>query len=389
MTARIFAIGIVAQLALLPTSQAFAQAAWQPNAGVARSYLKSSVAPSAKAVIRVTNSSALMGALSKAKGGDVIGLAPGNYSLELANKSFSGVVTITSANPAKPANFTWVKLQKVSNLTFARLEMSRSAEPGENLEGASVVKVTGGTNVTFDSVYVHGSMDDNARNDIVGFSINWTDKTRVINSEFTQLGRGGVFGGVTNAIIANNRVHGVRSDGFDFNAAQNVLIDGNIITNFQRIPKDHPDGIQFWTNRTPRPSIDIVIRNNQIIQGEGYGSQGIFMRDEGLTMPYERIKIENNLIVGSNMANGIYVDNGIDITVVNNTVLGSREVSNPVWIKLKNVKNHKLEGNIAEVGGNKSPGGAKINKDVLKGERFKALKAEDVVVPGIGFQLKD
>ena len=130
-----------------------------------------------------------------------------------------------------------------------------------------------------------------------------------------------------------------------------------------------------------------MIRNNQIIQGVGFGSQGIFMRDEGLTMPFERVTIENNLVVGSNMANGIYVDNGIDVRVLNNTVLGSREVSNPVWIKLKNVRNSKLEGNVAEVGGNKTPGGAKIDKSLLKGDRFKTIKAEEVVVPGIGFQL--
>jgi hypothetical protein len=376
---------IATSAAALAATSGFAQA-WQPQSGAVRSYLDR---PAPKITVRVANNAGLMGALMRAKGGDVLALAPGDYSLELSEKSFPGVVTITSANPAKPANFTWIKLTKVSNLTFTRLELSREAKPGENLEATAVAKVKQGSNVTFDAVYIHGSLDDNARNDIVGLTIDWTDKTRVINSEFTQLGRAGVFGGVSNAIVANNKVHGVRSDGFDFNAAQNVLIEGNIITNFQRIPKDHPDGIQFWTARTPRPSTDIVIRNNQVIQGEGYGSQGIFMRDEGLNMPYERVTIENNLVVGSNMANGIYVDGGIDIKVLNNTVLGSREVSNPVWIKLKNVKNHRLEGNVAEVGGNKSPGGARINKDFLKGERFKALKAEDVVVPGIGFQLKD
>ncbi|MGE3747321.1 MAG: right-handed parallel beta-helix repeat-containing protein [Sphingomonadaceae bacterium] len=385
MKARNIAVSLAACLAILPASQAFAQASWRPQTGAVPSYIKPIPAP--KAAIQVASKAGLMSALAKAKGGEVISLAPGNYSLELANKSFGKLVTITSASPIRPANISWIKLDKVSNLAFVRLEMSRNAAPGEHLEATSVAKVSGGSNVVFDSVFVHGSLNDNARDDMVGLSINWTDRTQVINSEFTQLGRAGIFGGVSNAVVANNKVHGIRSDGFNFNAAEHVLVDGNIITNFQRIPKDHPDGIQFWTNRTPRASKDIVIRNNQIIQGVGFGSQGIFMRDEGLTMPFERVTIENNLVVGSNMANGIYVDNGIDIRVLNNTVLGSREVSNPVWIKLKNVKNATLEGNVAEVGGNKTPGSAKIDKSLLKGDRFKTIRAEEVVVPGIGFQL--
>jgi len=221
-----------------------------------------------------------------------------------------------------------------------------------------------------------------------GLSIGGTRNTQVINSEFEQLGRAIQFGAVRNAVVANNNVHGIRSDGFDFAQSDHLLIDGNHFSDSRPIKMDHPDAIQFWTARTTRPSTDIVISNNQIIQGKGGGTQGIFMRDDVGQFPFERVTIENNLIIGSNMANGIFVENGSDVSILNNTVISPTDDANPVWIRTKNVKNRKLQGNIADVGGNKSPDGAKINMSLLKKDRFRMLKAEDVIVPGIGFQLK-
>ncbi len=384
MKRRTLSIIVASGAALLTATIALAQV-WQPLSGVMPSYLQ----PPLKSVSRVANQAALDNALVRAQGGEVIGLAPGNYSIDLKNRVFVKPVTITSADPKTPARINWLKLTDVSNMTFTRLKLAREAKPDEKLEGTFVAKIGGGGNITFDNVLVHGSLDNDATNDINGLSFGSVTQVRVINSEFTQLGRGAVFGRVSDVMVANNKIHAIRSDGFDFSQCQRVLVDGNHFSDSQRIKSDHPDAIQFWTARTNAPSTDIVIRNNQIIQGKGSGTQGIFMRDEGLALPFERVQIENNLIVASNMANGIYLDNGVNVSVLNNTVLSRLDDGNPVWIKIKNVKNPKIEGNIAEIGGNKSPGGAKIDKSLLKGDRFRTIKAEDVVVPGIGFQIKE
>ena len=384
MTRRTLSIIVASGAALLTATIALAQV-WQPLSGVLPSYLQ----PPLKPVSRVASQSALDNALNRAQGGEIIGLAPGNYSVQLKNRVFFKPVMLTSADPKKPAVISWIKLEDVSDLTFTRLELARTIRPGEKVEGTYVGTIWGGANITLDAVFVHGSLDNDASNDMTGLNFGRVNNLRVVNSEFTQLGRGAVFNGVDNVTVANNKVHAIRSDGFNFVQSQKVLVDGNHFSDSQRALKDHPDAIQFWTLKTSRPSTDIVIRNNQIIQGNGSGTQGIFMRDEGLNMPFERVLIENNLVVASNMANGIYLDNGIDVSIINNTVLSRVDGVNPVWIKLKNVKDPKVEGNIADIGGNKTVGGAKIDKSLLKGDRFNTVVAEDVVVPGIGFQIRE
>jgi len=357
--------------------------AWQPQSGVMPSYR---TAPP-KVTKRIDGQDGLNAALANARGGEVLGLAPGGYAIQLSGRSFASPVVITSANPAKPAKIGWIKLEDVSNLTFTRLEIARAAKPGESVEGAYIGKVGGGSNITFDSVWVHGSLDDDPSNDVTGISIGGTKNARVINSEFEQLGRAVVFGAIRNSVIANNKIHDIRSDGFDFAQSNNVLIEGNHFSASHRVAKDHPDGIQFWTRNTKRPSTDIIIRNNQIMQGHGSGMQGIFMRDETENMPFERITIENNLILGSNMANGIFIANGRQLKILNNTVVSPTDDKNPVWIKLISVHDVTFEGNIADVGGNKSPDRAKIKMSLLKTKRFRDLAPDDLVVPGIGYQL--
>jgi hypothetical protein len=380
MTARLLPMLLAATITSAP---ALAQT-WQGQSGVAPSYLQ----PAPKVTLRVASQGALDAALIRAKGGEVIGLAPGPYSVDLRNRPFPATVTLTSADPSKPATLKSIKFSSVSNFTFSQLIIARTLMPGEPTEGNYIGKVEGGRDITFDAVYIHGSLDKEPSNDLIGLNVGGVKNARVINSEFQQLGRGAQFGALSGAVIANNKVHEMRSDGFDFAQSDNVLIDGNHFSNTKRIKTDHPDGIQFWTTRTTRPSTDITIRNNQILQGDGDGTQGIFMRDEQETLPYQRITIENNLMVGSNMANGIVIMHGKDVNILNNTILSRTDDSNPVWIRMTKVENLKLEGNIAEVGGNRTPQRAGIDMSLLGPDRFRTIKPEDVIVPGIGFQLK-
>jgi hypothetical protein len=365
----------------LPAIPAMAQV--DPLFGVMPSYRT----PLPKITAQIANQGVLMTALSQAKGGEVFGLAPGDYAIELKNRTFASPVTFTSAVQGNPARVKRIDLVEVSNLTLTRLEITRDAKPGEVLEAGFIAKVTGGTNIVFDANYIHGSRDNNPANDVTGLSISGTRNAKVINNEFTELGRAAIFGSVKDSVIANNKVHLVRCDGFDFAQSRRLLIDGNHFSDSKPAKLDHPDAIQFWTAGTTRPSTDIVIRNNQIMQGHGGGTQGIFMRDESDKMAFERVTIENNLMIGSYMANGIYLSNGVDVVIRNNTILSRTDDKYPVWIRLVHVKNVTHEGNIAELGGNKTPGGAKINMKLLDRDSFRDLKAEDVIVPGIGYQL--
>lgn len=339
--------------------------------------------------LQIDSQDALDAALAKAKGGETLALAPGVYSITLLDRTFPATLTITSADPSRPARISWHKLSNVSKVTFTRLDMGRAVKPGGYPDAENVGKVTGGSDITFDDVHVYGSLDNDATNDITGLQISALKNARVINSEFEQLARAIQFGAIDGLVVANNRIHNIRSDGFNLAACSHVLIEGNHFTGSQRAKRDHPDAIQFWTVNTKRPSTDIVIRDNEIIQGKGSGTQGVFMTDyKNGGLRYERVTIENNIIIGSNMANGILIADAKDVKILNNTVISPADDGNPIWIKTVRVENLTLQDNIADVGGNKTPDRAKINMALLKTKNLPNLRASDVVVPGIGYQPK-
>ena len=73
----------------------------------------------------VNSVASLMTALASAQGGDQISLASGTYSgLSLQNFNFTSAVTITSADPTKPAVFTNFTLANSSGMVFSQLDFN-------------------------------------------------------------------------------------------------------------------------------------------------------------------------------------------------------------------------------------------------------------------------
>jgi hypothetical protein len=252
----------------------------------------------------------------------------------------------------------------------------------------TIATANGGGNLTFDQVYVHGSLDGNARNDAVGIILWGIKGATISNSRFQQLGRAAQFFGCSNLTVSRNDVREIRSDGFDFSAVSNALIDGNFFTNFQRVASDHPDAIQFQTAGSSRSSTDIVIRNNVLLPGLGNGTQGVFMRDEVGTLPYKRVTISNNLLVGNGMENGITISNGADVTIGGNSVLSPID-GNLFWIRLGTISGTKaVYGNVAMKGGQKTPQQAfsAAQLSLLTTANLPNLTAAQLAVPGIGYQ---
>lgn len=299
-------------------------------------------------IITITSSTQLATALANAKGGETFALAAGNYTLSLSSKTFASPVTITSLDSSKPANFDWVKLTDASNLTFKSVSIGRTLDPTLDPTAQAMAKLVRASNITFDSVNVHGSMDNNALNDGMGITVSGGSNVKVVNSNFTQLFRAVTFGATTDITLSGNTVKGVRSDGFDFVAVKRVLIENNLLTDFFRTSVDHPDAIQFWTTNSTTPSTDIVIRNNQILQGNGAGIQGIFMRDELGTLPFENVTIENNLVYEANMQNGVTVIGGKNINIRSNTVTSPQDDTTPVWIRVENINGGTVSNNVTD-----------------------------------------
>ena len=67
---------------------------------------------------------------------------------------------------------------QVSAYSFKSLTMGRSLTSAETVNAASMGRVDGGGNITFDSVYVRGSLDGNAQNDGTGIVFNGVNRLR-------------------------------------------------------------------------------------------------------------------------------------------------------------------------------------------------------------------
>lgn len=299
------------------------------------SYAISQLWASGAQVIRVTDRSLgdqqqvmstedLISALKSARGGETILLAPGTYSdlkFKLAPR-FATPVTITSADPARPAVITDFTLSGVEGVHFRNLVLRALDHPDKIANDGSFVafKIARAKDVIFDTVSVQGSLDGDPSNDVSGIQVRNSQNIRIVNSEFQQLERAVAVGQTEGVTVSNNRVHDIRSDGFNFAEVTHVELVGNVLWNFLPAQKDHPDAIQFWTSRTVTPSREIRITGNVVHRGIGAYTQGIFLRDQLGTLPYEQVTITENLIVGTGY-NGLRITGAVDLTVADNELV--------------------------------------------------------------------
>jgi pectate lyase len=277
------------------------------------------------AVVTVDSTASLIAAMNVAQGGDTILLAPGTYS-NLGFKAppaYASAVTITSADPANMAVITDFTLVRMSNLTFSRVELATLDHPDKISPGGSnywAFKISKSNEIHFSQVKFHGSLDGNAGNDVQGLQVRDSTNVSVTNSEFQQLERALAIGQTDNVNVIGNSAFNLRSDGFNFAEVGNINVSGNTFRNFTPTSVDHPDAIQFWTSGTKTPSHDILISGNVIMKGDGAYTQGIFLRDQIGTLPYERLTISDNLIVGTGY-NGIRIQGVKDLTLTGNELV--------------------------------------------------------------------
>lgn len=109
---------------------------------------------------------------------------------------------------------------------------------------------------------------------------------------------GGVSGiSPVRARIVGNRIHDARGDGIQFAPGEDMLIEGNEITDLYSPVAAHFDGIQFFTANLKEAPKGIVIRRNRLLRGKGDPFQSIFANNEA-SLPYRGVVIEENLVAG-------------------------------------------------------------------------------------------
>lgn len=285
--------------------------------------------------LEVSTPKELKQALAAPAAGTIIELAPGEYgALSLRGLQVSEPVTLRSADPKRPAEFSEMTLLEVKGLTLENLVFDYTFKTGDkiHLRPFKVLKSEAITirDALFDGDVARGNVGVNAGYPTAfGLGVRNTSGFTLESSEIRNFFRGSVISQTRDITVHGNTLHSIRMDGMNFAEVQNVRIEANHIHNFIRNlnSKDHADMIQFWTNRTSSPSRNITIRNNVLNSGQGHFTQSIFMRndmvDRGLAgdeMFYRDLTIENNVIINAHL-HGITVGETDNLVIRNNTVV--------------------------------------------------------------------
>jgi hypothetical protein len=298
--------------------------------------------------ILVKNQTELDAALKNAKGGETIKLLAGTYSsVSLINKNYASNVTVTSADAGHPATIQRVALSNSSNLTFKGLELGRTMAPPES-DYTQLHNVNGSSNIVFDSVHIFGGSGDPTQSIGWGMFVRDSANITIKNSTIDHVSMGLQLSGINNLVLKDNTFQNNRRDGVNMGAITNGVVDGNLFTNMFPVNGEHPDAIQFLTANTTTASSNIVIKNNIIMQGDGYPIQGIFMGDEVGTLPFQNVDISNNLIYLNGFFNGINVGHANNLNIQNNTIVSRTDDAVTAWISLGVVDGATISGNIGD-----------------------------------------
>lgn len=341
-------------------------------AGIMLFWLASSFGASAQTQVQVSSASELMRALQAAKGGERIMLAPGDYGpLSINTKrerwaEYGSRVLLASADPARPATFSSVSLIGGQNLSFSNVTFKYTFAVGDKVN-LRPFTFRGVKNLTISDSRILGSLASGTGTQAdgygtgIGLAIEDSSAVTIERNVFRYWHRGALFHEASDLTVRGNDVSEIRSDGMDFAQVERVLIERNHIHNFKALigSGDHCDLIQFWTNQTKAPSVDITIRDNVLDRGQGSWTQSIFMRNEevdnkraGREMFYRNITITGNVIRNSHL-HGITVGETAGLTIANNTLIQAEASPRPLHVTVPGInvslasENVRIENNIA------------------------------------------
>ncbi|WP_083800400.1 right-handed parallel beta-helix repeat-containing protein [Erythrobacter sp. SD-21] len=262
-----------------------------------------------------------------------IALAPGRYeTLSLSNREFSSEVTLTSADANSPAILDGLKLRAVNNLTISNIAVRPSNDSGG--AGRYGMLVLESSNIIIDGVAFVGPGAEISRHYVAGLMLRESVGLTVRRSYFRNFRHGMAMLEVTKTRIVLNEFEGLQTDAIRGGGVADLLIQNNVMTDFRPAEGDHPDGIQLWSTRQKKPGRNIVIEGNLVARGQGSPTQGVFIRDTKLQLPFEKVAIRNNLVLGS-LYNGIAVTGAVGVVVEDNSVYSTSDRKS--WIRLQSV----------------------------------------------------
>lgn len=300
--------------------------------------------------VTVSTASQLLSAAKAAKAGDTILLAPVNFGdVSLSNVRPKGAITIKSADPNNDAVFRTLNIMNSTNLIIEDIDIKRPLAPGAS-QDSYAVNVGKASDITFIGIDVSGSMNNDARDDGLGMSLNGT-RISVLDSTFTQL-RTAVAAAGQDFLFAGNTITQVRQ-GMTIRSMTRALVDSNYAADFQSDydKKEHPDVFQVHSGGGSNASSELIFRNNVMLPGANGFVGGIYIQSEAflagrLDQRHENILIENNYYEGD-YRHAITVNNADDVVISNNTVRTGVNGGLVPAINLWDVRGALVEQNIA------------------------------------------
>lgn len=352
-------------------------------------------------VYSVSNATQLQSAINNAVGGDKIILADGNYgTVWIQNKNPVSTITIQAANPGTSVHLDSLNVYTSKNLSFSGFDVGRALS-GTEPEWTQLTAIRDSSNIKFDSMNFHGSLDGDPSNDGICLYITGVSGFSVTNSSMKEGFRGFVAVQSSNITVKNNDFTLLRSDGMISAGNDGIMIDGNRFTNFHPIEGDHGDAIQFFNLGQPKGQSNITIKNNVQFQiyfsgVESTGVQGIWISDPDI-YGYKNVLIQNNMMYSNDLYNGIGVAGATGLQIIGNTIISKPTDDKMFWIRLEadsqvllkdNVTDNILTTNVTDFF---QSGNINFMVDPSARARFANLinpsGVEDVITPGVGYQV--
>ncbi len=284
------------------------------------------------ATYNVNSSSQLSSALAKARGGDVINLAGGNYgALSLSASSYaqryakySGEVIVQAAGSTQPI-FSNITLRAVTNLTLRNIKVVSSSTVNDLVILQSV------SGVKLDGCDLFGKLSS-GYGTAKGLKIAGSKNVQILNTLVTGFRTGMQAYNTDGLILRFNEFNNISYDVMQLNLDYNVLIDNNNLR--KRSPPggdSHQDVIQFTNDGGSLPAANIVISNN-ILEADDSNSHGIYFGNANARINpvrsnfYKNIRIVNNKVYTAHLL-GIAIGHVEGLTIEGNDVQQHSSVS--------------------------------------------------------------
>lgn len=205
--------------------------------------------PPPSAGVAISGQTALLNALSGAKGGETFTLADGSYTLAITNKRFTTPVTLQGGRGARFGAYG--KITGSSGVTIKGVTFLGHAGMAD---AQWSIQIAASDTITFDTVLIGGT-------DGTGYGLYVrTGDVKAItlrNSEIAKFKYGVVIAGGTGWLIEGNSFHTITSDGIQISNSSGAKILRNRFFNFTPCCGFHPDGTQM-----SGPNVNMTISFN-------------------------------------------------------------------------------------------------------------------------------